>query len=134
MSKENKVGVEAIGVHWKEEELIPPKEEFIRQANMSDPKIYERFSEENYPECFKEYADMLRLGQILDTDARRQQPAVFQFVIARPLFVIASEAKQSMPLKTLKKEVTKSCIIWTGMLSSLAWFLKWINQDMLAQL
>ena len=62
MSKENKVGVEAIGVHWKEEELIPPKEEFIRQANMSDPKIYERFSEENYPECFKEYADMLRLG------------------------------------------------------------------------
>jgi len=49
-------------------------------------------------------------------------------VIASPFpLVIASEAKQSMPLKTLKKEVTKSCIIWTGMLSSLAWFLKWIN-------
>jgi len=26
-------------------------------------------------------------------------------VIARPLFVIASEAKQSMPLKTLKKRL-----------------------------
>jgi hypothetical protein len=49
------------------------------------------------------------------------------FVIVRPLFVIASEAKQSMSLKNIKKEVTKSCIIWTGMLSSLAWFLKWIN-------
>jgi len=50
---------ETIAVHWKEEELIPPKEKFIKQSNMPDPQIYKRFSEENYPDCFKEYADML---------------------------------------------------------------------------
>ena len=27
---------ETIAVHWKEEELICPNEEFVRQANMSD--------------------------------------------------------------------------------------------------
>jgi hypothetical protein len=48
-------------------------------------------------------------------------------VIARPLFVIASEAKQSHAFKNIKEKVAKSCIILTGMLSSLAWFLKWIN-------
>ena len=31
---------ETIAVHWKEEELICPNEEFVRQANMSDLRGY----------------------------------------------------------------------------------------------
>ncbi len=48
-----------IAVHWKEEEYIYPSPQFIGQANMTDPAVYERFSLENFPECFKEYADLL---------------------------------------------------------------------------
>jgi len=48
-----------IAVHWKEEETYPPNPQFIAQANMTDPHIREKFGEENFPNCFKEYADML---------------------------------------------------------------------------
>ncbi len=48
-----------IAVHWREEEYYPPPAKFIGQSNASDPDIFERFSERNFPECFKEYADLL---------------------------------------------------------------------------
>lgn len=48
-----------IGVHWQEEEYIYPSTEFIAQANMADKDLLDRFSLDNFPECFKEYADML---------------------------------------------------------------------------
>ncbi len=44
-----------IAVHWKEEEYLHPSTQFIAQANMTDPRIYERFSLDNFPECFKSY-------------------------------------------------------------------------------
>ena len=33
-----------IAVHWKEEEYIHPSPQFIAQANMTDPHLYERLS------------------------------------------------------------------------------------------
>lgn len=48
-----------IAVHWGEEQYYYPSVEFIAQANMTDPKIYDRFSLDNFPNCFKEYADLL---------------------------------------------------------------------------
>ena len=48
-----------IEVHWKEEGLIHPPAQFVAQANMTDRGIYQRFGLENFPECFKEYADLL---------------------------------------------------------------------------
>ena len=48
-----------IDVHWKEEPLISPPASFVKQANAPDKSIYDRFSEENFPQCFDEYADML---------------------------------------------------------------------------
>src|SRR6184192_2650799 len=60
-----------IAVHWREEEYIDPPAEFVAQANASDPAILERFSEEHFPECFEEYADLLtwdaKWQTILDT-------------------------------------------------------------------
>ncbi len=49
----------ALAVHWQEEKLIDPSAQFIAQANMTDPGIYERFSLDHFPECYKEYADLL---------------------------------------------------------------------------
>src|SRR5919198_4449264 len=56
-----------IAVHWREEEYIYPPAPFIAQANMTDPQIYERLSLEHFPECFKEYADLLSWYQYWHT-------------------------------------------------------------------
>lgn len=60
-----------IAVHWQEEQYFYPPTSFIAQANMTDPGIFERFSLENFPDCFKEYADLLSWDkyweQTLDT-------------------------------------------------------------------
>ena len=60
-----------IAVHWPEEGYYHPSAKFIAQANMTDEKIYDRFSLENFPNCFKDYADLLEWDQywhtILDT-------------------------------------------------------------------
>ncbi len=48
-----------IAVHWGEEQYFYPSTKFIAQANMADEKIYERFSLENFPNYWKEYADLL---------------------------------------------------------------------------
>src|SRR5437867_2320812 len=56
-----------IAVHWREEEYIYPPAPFIAQANMTDPQIYERFGLEHFPECFKEYADLLSWYQYWHT-------------------------------------------------------------------
>jgi acetyl-CoA synthetase len=48
-----------IAVHWKEEAVFYPKPSFIGQANLSDPSVNDRFAEKNFPECFREYADLL---------------------------------------------------------------------------
>ncbi len=60
---EKKIGDEVseaqIAVHWKEEGYFKPTDKFKSQANIKDDKILKRFSMENFPDCFKEYADLL---------------------------------------------------------------------------
>ena len=62
-----------IAVHWREEETYPPPPSFVEQANAADPAILERFSEDKFPDCFKEYADLLtwdeRWHTTLDTSS-----------------------------------------------------------------
>ena len=48
-----------IAVHWREEEYYYPSPKFTGQANLTDPAVHERFSEKNFPECFREYAELL---------------------------------------------------------------------------
>ena len=72
--KQNAVATEPseaqIAVHWREEEYYYPSARFVGQANLTDPTIMERFREENFPECFREYADML------DWDQYWQKPTI----------------------------------------------------------
>src|SRR5215469_13521633 len=56
---ETQVSETQIAVHWREEEYVYPSQKFIDQANAADPAIYDRFSEDRFPDCFKEYADLL---------------------------------------------------------------------------
>ena len=56
-----------IAVHWREEEYYPPPASFVEQANAADPAILERFTEDKFPDCFKEYADLLTWDQTWHT-------------------------------------------------------------------
>ncbi len=54
-------------MHWREEEYYPPPEKFVAQANANDPAIFERFTEDKFPDCFTEYADLLVWDKPWDT-------------------------------------------------------------------
>ena len=60
---EAKVAEAQIAVHWREEESYPPPARFTEQANANDPAIRERFTEDKFPDCFTEYADLLSWDQ-----------------------------------------------------------------------
>jgi len=48
-----------ISVHWKDEGYYYPSAKFIAQAYITDETIFDRFSLDKIPNCFKEYADLL---------------------------------------------------------------------------
>jgi acetyl-CoA synthetase len=70
-----------IAVHWREEEYIDPPESFIAQANANDPDILERFSEEHFPDCFTEYADLLTWDAKWDTILDTSNPPFWKWFV-----------------------------------------------------
>ncbi len=60
-----------IAVHWKEEDYYYPSTKFIAQANLTDEGIFDRFSLDNFPDYFTEYAELLTWykywDEVLDT-------------------------------------------------------------------
>jgi acetyl-CoA synthetase len=73
-AEETEVSESQIAVHWREEEYYYPPAAFISQANAADPAIFERFSEEHFPQCFKEYADLLSWDQYWHTTLDTSNP------------------------------------------------------------
>ncbi|WP_461833164.1 acetate--CoA ligase, partial [Desulfothermus sp.] len=46
-------------VRWQEEEYYYPSPDFVGQANCADSSVYDRFGLDNFPECFREMAELL---------------------------------------------------------------------------
>ncbi len=74
MSEDTKVVATSeaqIAVHWKEEEMYHPSEEFKAQANLTDEDIFNRFSLDNFPDYYTEFADLItwykKWDEVLDT-------------------------------------------------------------------
>jgi acetyl-CoA synthetase len=65
--QETEVNEAQIAVHWKEEQYYYPSPKFVGQAYLTDPAVNERFSEKNFPECYREYADLLSWDQYWHT-------------------------------------------------------------------
>lgn len=76
-----------IAVHWKEESYIYPSPKFIGQANLTDPAVTERFSEKNFPECFREYADMLSWDKYWATTLDASNPPFWKWFVGGKLNV-----------------------------------------------
>ena len=83
-NEEPQVSESQIAVHWREEEYIYPPEAFVKQANANDPAIFDRFSKDNFPDCFTEYADLLDWDKRLGHRPGQQHPAVLEVVHRRP--------------------------------------------------
>jgi acetyl-CoA synthetase len=84
-SPETQVSETQIAVHWREEEYVYPPQKFIDQANANDPAIYDRFSEENFPGCFKEYADLLTWDKPWDTMLDTSNPPFWKWFVGGKL-------------------------------------------------
>ena len=70
-----------IAVHWKEEEYFRPPAGFVAQANLIDPAFVESFREENFPECFRQYADLLDWQQYWHTTLDTSKPPFWKWFV-----------------------------------------------------
>ncbi|MCC4116310.1 acetate--CoA ligase [Aromatoleum toluclasticum] len=70
-----------IAVHWPEEAYFPPPPQFIAQANLTDPDIFARFSLDKFPECFKEFADLLDWYKYWETTLDTSNPPFWRWFV-----------------------------------------------------
>jgi acetyl-CoA synthetase len=96
-----------IAVHWREEGYYLPPPEFIGQANASDPAIVERFAEENFPECFREYADLLHWDQYWHTTLDTSSPPFWRWFAGGTL-----NASYNCVDRHLAADRNKAALIW----------------------
>ncbi|MGH3190207.1 MAG: acetate--CoA ligase [Streptosporangiaceae bacterium] len=96
-----------IAVHWREEGYYPPPPVFIGQANASDPAILDRFAEENFPECFREYADLLHWDKYWDTTLDTSNPPFWRWFVGGKL-----NASYNCVDRHLAENRNKAALIW----------------------
>jgi len=96
-----------IAVHWQEEQKFTPPKSFIAQANMTDPGIFDRFSLDNFPECFKEYADLLEWYQYWHTTLDTSDAPSWKWFVGGKLNV-----SYNCIDRHLDKYRNKAAIIW----------------------
>src|SRR2546430_9004449 len=96
-----------IAVHWREEGYIPPPPQFIGQANASDPAILDRFAEENFPECFREYADLLHWDEYWHTTLDTSHPPFWKWYVGGKL-----NASYNCVDRHLAMDRNKAALIW----------------------
>ena len=104
---ETQVSEAEIAVHWREEEYFQPPPSFIGQANASDPAIFDRFAEKNFPECFKEYADLLTWDKYWHTTLDTSNPPFWKWFVGGKL-----NASYNCVDRHLAKYRNKAAFIW----------------------
>ena len=85
MASSIKTSEAQIAVHWKEEEYVAPNAKFVGQANLVDPAVVERFSEKHFPECFREYADLLTWDRYWHTTLDTSKPPFWKWFVGGQL-------------------------------------------------
>jgi acetyl-CoA synthetase len=96
-----------IAVHWREEEYFYPPARFIGQANASDPAIFDRFTEEHFPECFREYAELLDWDEYWHTTLDTSNPPFWKWFVGGRL-----NASYNCIDRHLATKANKAAFIW----------------------
>jgi len=107
MAEEQQLSEAQIAVHWREEEYYQPPAKFIAQANAGDPAILERFAEENFPDCFKEYADLLDWDEYWHTTFDTSNPPFWKWFVGGRL-----NASYNCVDRHLARDRNKAALIW----------------------
>ena len=105
--QEMEISEAQIAVHWREEGFYPAPAKFIGQANATDPAIFERFSEEHFPECFKEYADLLDWDAYWHTTLDASNPPFWKWFVGGRL-----NASSNCIDRHLATSRNKAALIW----------------------
>jgi acetyl-CoA synthetase len=105
--QEMEISEAQIAVHWREEDYYPAPAKFIGQANATDPAIFERFSEEHFPECFKEYADLLDWDAYWHTTLDTSNPPFWKWFVGGRL-----NASYNCVDRHLATSRNKAALIW----------------------
>jgi acetyl-CoA synthetase len=106
---QSEVSEAQIASHWKEEEFVHPSPAFIAQANLADPGALERFSEKNFPECFREYADLLTWDKYWHTTLDTSNPPFWKWWVGGKL-----NASYNCVDRHLAKAKNKAAFIWVA--------------------
>jgi acetyl-CoA synthetase len=106
-ASEAEISEAAIAVHWKEEPLIQPPPSFVAQANMNDKAILERFAEKNFPECFREYAELLSWDRPWDVTLDTSNPPFWKWFVGGKL-----NAAYNCVDRHLAKYGNKAAMVW----------------------
>src|ERR1700751_2603595 len=96
-----------IAVHWREEGYLMPPPKFTGQANASDPAILDRFAEENFPGCFREYADLLHWDEYWHTTLDTSNPPFWKWFTGGKL-----NASYNCVDRHLARDRNKAALIW----------------------
>jgi acetyl-CoA synthetase len=107
VDQEPQVSEAQIAVHWREEGYYYPSPKFIGQASASDPAIFDRFSEDRFPECFKEYADLLSWDHYWHTTLDTSNPPFWKWFVGGRL-----NASYNCVDRHLERDRNKNAIIW----------------------
>jgi len=106
---ESQVSEAQIAVHWREEEYYEPPESFVRQANANDPAIFDRFTEDKFPDCFKEYADLLTWDEPWHTTLDTSNPPFWKWFVGGRL-----NACYNCVDRHAENQPDKDAIIWVA--------------------
>jgi acetyl-CoA synthetase len=105
--EESRLSEAEIAVHWKEEAVYRPNPRFIGQANLTDPSARERFGEKNYPECFREYADLFSWDKYWTTTLDTSKAPFWKWFVGGKLNV-----SYNCVDRHLAKYANKAAIVW----------------------
>jgi acetyl-CoA synthetase len=106
---ESRLSEAEIAVHWKEEAVYRPISRFIGQANVTDASIRERFAEKNFPECYREYADLLTWDRYWTTTLDTSKAPFWKWFVGGRL-----NASYNCVDRHLEKYRNKAAIIWVS--------------------
>jgi acetyl-CoA synthetase len=96
-----------IAVHWREEEYLYPGTRFVGQANTSDPQIYDQFNEDHFPECFRDYAELLDWDRYWHTTLDTSDPPFWKWFVGGRL-----NASYNCVDRHLATRANKAALIW----------------------
>ena len=90
-----------------EQEYFSPPEEFVEQANVSDPAVYDRF--ENFPEGFEEYAEMLEWDEQWEEVLDDSNPPFYEWFVGGKL-----NASYNCIDRHLDERGEETALLWEG--------------------